>query len=183
MRFDALPFSWRDGAQESGVRSEMRGAFRSRPTIRRAAARAARSSRGERRAAGTCYRICGKSRQDVFVSRRGRINNSNGQPMKDNGRRSDDRVMRAGETEDAMTAAGVKRRVGQGRCALSSVQTKREARRVHPGLRGRRESAQCNQQALRKNRIGDNHADQGSAEPSACDAQLICPAHNQAITT
>jgi hypothetical protein len=71
--------------------------------------------------------------------------------------------MRSGKTEDAMAAAGLGGAVdGLGGRVLCVVETKLETGRARVGLRGQTKSAECDQQALRGDSIGDDNADHRS---------------------
>lgn len=81
--------------------------------------------------------------------------------LKQKGRRPNDRMMRSGEAKDAMVARRVVWGAGrQVRSALGIMETEFKSRRVIACLRGKRKSAEYDQQALRGNGIGDEDAGQ-----------------------
>ena len=94
------------------------------------------------------------------------------------GCRPDCRMMRSGETEDAMGAGSMVGIAGrQLRHVLGIVQTKLESRRVIADICRKGEPAQRNQQALRSDSVGDDDANQRSQEPLGLDAQSEYAAH------
>jgi hypothetical protein len=96
--------------------------------------------------------------------------------MENGVRGADHRVMRAGKAEDAMgttgTARNVRRRLLR---VLRVAQTEFEAGNAVMRLRRERETADRNEQSLRRHRIGDDDTDQRTQ--NACAAK---PANTKA---
>ena len=85
--------------------------------------------------------------------------------VKGDRRRLDQRLMRSGEAEDAMRAAGVIRIASrQVRRILAVMETKFERRRAVTGVGGEGESANGDQQALSGDRISGEQAHDRSPE-------------------
>jgi len=100
----------------------------------------------------------------MLVGNPHRLNNIEPRPHDEHGRRCDGRMMRAGKTEDAVAAAGVVRDPGRrARCTIWVVQTKREGRRTATGIRRNGKAAQRDKQALRRDCVSDDDADQRPA--------------------
>ena len=107
------------------------------------------------------------------------INSFNMHAVEGDGRRPDCGMMRSGKAEDAMRTAGmvgIARR--QFRRVLGIVQTKLERRRVIANICTRGEAANCDQQALRGDRICDDDAGQRSQKPLGLGAQSEYAAHD-----
>ena len=74
---------------------------------------------------------------------------------------ADQRVMRAGKAECAVTATGMAGNTGRRcRCALGIVQAEFQTGRGRIGVRGQRKAAEYDQKALRRDRVSDEDADQ-----------------------
>jgi hypothetical protein len=107
------------------------------------------------------------------------INSFNMHAVDGDGRRPDCRMMRSGQAEDAMRAAGMVGIAGrQFRRVLGVVQTKLESRRVIANICTKVQAANCDQQALRGDRICDHDAGQRSQEPLGLGAQSEYAAHD-----
>jgi hypothetical protein len=98
--------------------------------------------------------------------------------VEDDGRRPDCRMMRSGKAEDAMRAAGMVGIAGrQFRRVLGIVQTKLESRRVIANICTKVKAANCDQQALRGDRICDDDASERPQEPLGSDTRSEYAAH------
>jgi len=122
-------------------------------------------SRNEWRTSRIWDGISRSARPEAFVGRRGSERNDNINAMKNDSRLADHRMMRSSKTEYAMRTrrvvgiAGREVRYIPG-VPLGVVKTKFDGRRAVTGWNGEGEPADCNKQALRGHRIGDNHTDQ-----------------------
>lgn len=102
----------------------------------------------------------------MFIGHPRGVDNFNLDAVKQNWRRADHRVMRAGETEDAMTAPGMTGSAcRQVRRRLAVMETKLEGGRSVAGMRRERKSADGDQETLRRYGIGHDDAEQRSPEP------------------
>ncbi len=107
------------------------------------------------------------------------INRFHMQTVEGAGRRPDCRMMRSGKAEDTMCAAGMVGIAGREfGLVLGIVQTKFESRRVIANICMKVEAANCDQQALRGDRICDDDAGQRAQEPLGLGAQPEYAAHD-----
>ena len=111
------------------------------------------------------------------------INSLNMHTVEGDRRRPDCRMMRSGKAEDAMRDAGMVGIAGrQSRRVLGIVQTKLESWRVIANICMKVEAANCDQQALRGDRICDDDAGQRAQEPLGLGAQPEYAAHDNGTT-
>ena len=115
----------------------------------------------------------------MLVCRPGVGGDFNADAVEQNRRRPDQCVVRAGETENAMGAAGVAlsgvfgRKVGRGlRGGSSVVQAQLERRPILIGVRKGGETADRDQQPLRGDGIGDEETDERPPHPLAPGAEI-----------
>jgi len=110
------------------------------------------------------------------------VDHGNVHTRKQHGRRPDQRVMRSGKAEYAVTATGMVGGLGR-RCryALGIVEAKLETRHGQIGMRGKRKSAERDQQGLRGNGIDDDAADQRSPELLYAKSEHAAPITPAAI--
>ncbi len=115
----------------------------------------------------------------MLVGRPGDGGDGHADAVEQDGRRSDQGVVGARETENTMGAAGMALPgvfVGQTRCGLrrglSAVQAKRERSPILIGMRQGGETADRDQQPLRGDGIGDEEADERPPHSLAPVAQF-----------
>jgi hypothetical protein len=157
VRFDA-PLSPRSRA-ESGRQSPTGVIF---PISRKSGGdKSRRSLRAKRRTSRICNRMGGQARGCLRRASWPEFDAGHADARRSNDRASDHRMMRAGETEDAVIAAGISGRVrGLRRRALGIMRAQDERRRAGIGVRKGGKSAERDEQALRGNGIGDDNGDQ-----------------------
>jgi hypothetical protein len=120
------------------------------------------ASRVERRTSRNCYRVGRKAGEVLPIPQPRGINSLNMHAVEGDGRRPDCRMMRSGKAEDAMCAAGMVVIAGRQFWRVPGiVQTKLETRRVIANICTKVGAANCDQQALRGDRICDNDASSG----------------------
>jgi hypothetical protein len=167
VRFDA-PYSPRSRA-ESGRQSQTGAIFpisgKSGGDKRR------RSSRAKRRASRICNRMGEPARRCLRHASRRDISAGHANAHRSNDRRSDHRVMRPSEAEDAVIAAGIRPVHGRYRRALRIMRAQDERRGAGIGMREGGESAERDEQALRGNGVGGDNGDQRSPKSSRSYAQ------------
>ena len=136
------------------------------------------ASRVERRTSRNCYRVGRKAGEVLPVRQPRGINRLNMHAVEGDRRRPDCRVMRSGKAEDAVRGAGMVGIAGrQSRRVLGIVQTKLESWHVIANICTNVEATNCDQQALRGDRICDDDEGQRSQEPLGLNAQSEYTAH------
>jgi hypothetical protein len=163
MRFDA-PYSPRSRS-ESGRQSQTGVIF---PMSRKSGGdKGRRSSRAKRRTSRICNRMGEPARRCLRHASWRDIGACHADTRRSSDRGSDHRVMRAGETQGAVIAAGISGRVrGLYRRAVGMMRAQNERRGAGIGTREGGESAERDEQALRGNGVGGGNGDQRPPQSS-----------------